>query len=85
MASGNEASIGELAEMTDLMSEFKGFEISVLKSRFLPLPVNFYGSAIRISKRASLKSITPLNIKLKPTTGMRDALKKTIAYYRHSA
>ncbi len=81
---GNEASIAELADMMlDIMREFKGFE--TIRSQVKITVANgqeYYGAGYqdidtrvpKINKAANL-------LGWKPTTNMRDAVRKTISYY----
>lgn len=81
---GNEASIGELAEMMlDVMSEFKGFE-QVRKQVKVTNEDGeaYYGTGYQdlVTRVPKIDNAAQF-LNWKPTTGMRDAIKKTIAYY----
>ena len=81
---GNEASITELADMMlEIMSEFGGYEnirseikISEAKGE------DYYGAGYQdIATRVPKIDHATRQLDWKPTTDLRDAIRKTIAYY----
>ena len=81
---GNEASIGELADMMlDIMSEFKGYENIRSEVKVINIKgEEYYGSGYQdIENRVPDIKRAEEYLGWKPTTNMHDAVRKTIAYY----